>query len=447
MLAQEIIRAKRDGARLGPGEIAAFVAGLVDGSWSNEQAAALAMAIYFNGMVPAETTLLTQAMTASGERLQWPAGDLPGPVLDKHSTGGVGDKTSLALAPIVAACGGFVPMLSARGLGHTGGTLDKLQAIPGYRVDVEPAELRRVVHGVGCAIVGAGPHLAPADRRLYAIRDVTATVESLPLIVASILSKKLAAGIHGLVMDVKVGNGAFAASRADADRLAQALVDVATAAGLPTVACLSDMNQVLGRSCGNSLEVAETIELLRGDAVEPRLLRLTRQLAAEMLCLGGLAADEASALRRVDAVLRSGEALERFGRMVAALGGPSDLLERTASRLPHAAVQHAVQARRAGYLRAMDTRRIGLAVVELGGGRRRAEDPVDPGVGFAAIAGLGSRLAAGEVIAVVHARDNSAARRAADEFLSALAWDEKAPAASADVVLGRVGVAPAPRGG
>ena len=284
-LAQEIIRGKRDGHALTPAQIAAFVDGLAnpDEGWSDAQCAAMAMAVLWRGMDEAEMVALTRAMADSGQRLDWADAELPGPVLDKHSTGGVGDKVSLMLAPIVAACGGFVPMISGRGLGHTGGTLDKLASWPGYQLTPDAARFGRVLREAGCAIVGASASLAPADKRLYAIRDVTATVESLPLIVASILSKKLAAGLQALVLDVKVGNGAFCRDAASAQALAQALVRVARSAGLPARALLTDMNQVLGRHAGNALELLEAIEFLAGRTREPRLLNLTLQLAAQML--------------------------------------------------------------------------------------------------------------------------------------------------------------------
>jgi thymidine phosphorylase len=290
MLPAEVIAAKRDGGTLTPAQIGHFVDGLVNGSWSDSQAAALAMAILLRGMGRAETVALTSAMTNSGERLDWADAGFTGPILDKHSTGGVGDKVSLVLAPIVAACGGVVPMISGRGLGHTGGTLDKLEALPGYNVDPSRDTLLATLRDCGCAIVGASAALAPADRRLYAIRDVTATVESVPLITASILSKKLAAGLQGLVLDVKTGSGAFAPSLDAARTLAQSLVDVARGAGLPARALITDMSQVLGTTAGNALELQETLDYLRGTAREPRLHEVTLALAAQMLHLGGLVA-------------------------------------------------------------------------------------------------------------------------------------------------------------
>jgi thymidine phosphorylase len=412
LLAQEIIRIKRDGHALDRAQIDAFVAGLVDASWSEAQAAAMAMAMFLKGLSDAETVALTHAMTRSGELLDWAGANLGGPVLDKHSTGGVGDKVSLMLAPIVAACGGFVPMISGRGLGHTGGTLDKLDSIPGYRSAPSIEQLRAALRSAGCAIVGPTAALAPADRRLYAIRDVTATVESVPLITASILSKKLAAGLQGLVMDVKVGNGAFAADLPRAQALARSLRQVAAGAGLPMRAFITDMNEVLGHSCGNALEVHEALAFLQGARREPRLLELTRRLGAELVRLGGLAGTLADALARVDAVLADGRALERFARMVAALGGPADFVERAAAHLPAAPVQRALRAPRAGWVAGMATREIGLLVVELGGGRRQARDAVDHRVGLAEVVAVGRRVEAGAPLAIVHAADEAAAAAA-----------------------------------
>lgn len=427
MLAQEIIRQKRDGRTLDLAQIEAFVAGLVDASWSEAQAAALAMAIFLQGMTPAETVALTDAMSRSGDWLDWAGAALDGPVLDKHSTGGVGDKVSLLLAPIVAACGGFVPMISGRGLGHTGGTLDKLESIPGYQTAPPLECLRRAVREAGCAIVGQTARLAPADRRLYAIRDLTATVESVPLITASILSKKLAAGLHGLVMDVKVGNGAFAPDLPAARALAGSIAQVAHGAGLPTWAWITDMNQVLGSSCGNGLEVREAIAFLRGEWRDPRLASVTRQLSADLLCLGRLAADAPDALARVDAVLADGRALERFARMVRALGGPADLVERPDACLAKAPIERPCRAPRDGWVAAMQTREIGLLVGSLGGGRGRAGDAIDHRVGLTDLAPIGRRLRAGDTLAWVHAADESAASQACARLQALIRIDPEAP--------------------
>ncbi len=417
MQAPEIIRVKRDGGALSAAQIHAFAQGLVDGSWSDSQAAAMAMAILLRGMDAAEAVALTEAMTHSGDVLDWSGAGLPGPVLDKHSTGGVGDKVSLMLAPMVAACGGVVPMISGRGLGHTGGTLDKLEALPGYRVDVDRATLLAVLRGAGCAIVGASADLAPADRRLYAIRDVTATVESLPLITASILSKKRAAGLQALVLDVKVGNGAFMPEPEAARALARSLVDVACGAGLPARALITDMGQVLGDTAGHALEVREAIDYLTGRRREPRLHQVTLALTAHLLCLGGLAADLAAAQALAQRALDSGAAAERFARMVAALGGPADALADTG--MGSAPVQCDVPAPAAGVLLAADVRAIGLAVGALGGGRSRPGDRIDPRVGFSHVQPLGTALQAGEPMARVHAASAAAARQASQALAAA----------------------------
>ena len=380
LLPQEIIRRKRDGFSLAPQEVASFIRGLTDGEVGEGQAAAFAMAVFFRGMSREETVALTLAMRDSGSVLRWDG--LDGPVLDKHSTGGVGDKVSLILAPILAACGAYVPMLSGRGLGHTGGTLDKMASIPGYDVQPDTERLRRVVREAGCAIVGQTGDLAPADGRLYAIRDVTATVESVPLITASILAKKLAAGPQALVMDVKVGSGAFLTGLDEARALATSIVEVARGAGLACSALLTDMDQCLGSTAGNALEVAEAVTALKGEGCDLRLREVTLELAAEALRLGGLAATVADGLAKADRALSSGAAAERFGRMVAALGGPADFLERPAAYLPAMPEAYPVEPSRAGFIAAIDVRALGVAVIELGGGRRRTADLIDPRVGL-----------------------------------------------------------------
>lgn len=403
MLPQEIIRRKGRAQRLDAAEVQAFVRGVVDRSWSEGQIAAFAMAVCLCGMSREECVALTQAMADSGDRLDWSRAKFNGPLLDKHSTGGVGDKTSLVLAPLVAACGGVVPMVSGRGLGHTGGTLDKLEALPGYAVTPRRTTLVRVLREAGCAIVGASARIAPADRRLYAIRDVTATVESVPLITASILSKKLAAGLDALVMDVKMGNGAFCADAESADTLARSLVEVAVGSGLPTQALVTDMNQVLGTTAGNAVEVREAIDFLTGAAREPRLLQLTLALAGRMLWLGGLATSPAKGEQQALRALDDGSAAERFARMVAGLGGPSNVLARGGAQLPTAPVQRVLTAPRGGIFSAMDTRLIGLVIVALGGGRRRTGDAVDPRVGITRLLPLGTAVKAGDALLRVHA--------------------------------------------
>jgi thymidine phosphorylase len=354
MLPQELIRRKRDGARLSDSEIELLVAGIADGhGLSDAQVGALAMALFLRGIDRSECIALTRAMTCSGDVLSWKSESLPGPVVDKHSTGGVGDKVSLMLAPWVAACGGFVPMISGRGLGHTGGTLDKLESIPGYDAKPDNARFRRTVREVGCAIIGQTANLAPADKRLYAIRDVTATVESVGLITASILSKKLAAGLDALVMDVKFGSGAFMAEFPRARELAQSIVDVANGAGLKTRVVLTDMDSPLGSTAGNALEVREAIAYLKGER-NARLHECTRTLAVEMLDLSGVAS-RAAATAKLDAALASGAAAERFARMVAALGGPTDLLERPDAYLARAPIVRAVMPAQPGHVASIAT--------------------------------------------------------------------------------------------
>jgi thymidine phosphorylase len=432
-LPQEIIRKKRDGSALSAGEIAEFVEGLASGRISEGQVAAFAMAVFFNGMSREETVALTRAMTGSGTRLIWR--DLDGPVLDKHSTGGIGDKVSLVLAPVVAACGAYVPMISGRGLGHTGGTLDKLDSIPGYATKPDLERLRAAVRTAGCAIIGQTDDLAPADRRLYAIRDVTATVESIPLIVASILSKKLAAGLDALVMDVKAGSGAFLPSFEATRKLARTLVEVANGAGLRCSALLTDMSQCLGRTAGNALEVREAIDVLTGQSGHSRLREVTLALAAELLVLGGLAEDRAGAASAAARALDSGAAAERFGRMVVALGGPADVLEQPERHLPAAPVRHPVHLERSGTIAAIDARALGLAVVGLGGGRQRVTDPIDPRVGLAEVRGIGEAVGPDTPLAIVHAATDSAAAAAAELLRNAFHVREAAPDAATTSII------------
>ena len=413
MLPQEIIRKKRDGAALDPREIAFFVSGLVSGAVTEMQASALAMAVFFNGMTRGEAVALTVAMRDSGAVLDWAGETLPGPVLDKHSTGGVGDNVSLLLAPAVAACGGYVPMISGRGLGHTGGTLDKLEAIPGYTAKPDNALFRAVVRDTGCAIIGQTETLAPADKRLYAIRDVTATVESIPLITASILSKKLAAGLEGLVMDVKTGTGAFMPTLEQSRALAASIVAVANGAGLKTTALITDMNEALGPAAGNAVEVVNAIDNLTGRRRDARLIAVTAALGAEMLLTGGLAATLEDARGRIAAALASGAAAERFARMAAALGGPHDLMESPQKHLPSAPLIRPVFAGHAGTVTAVDARALGLVVVGLGGGRTRAADAIDPAVGLTEIAAICERVDVNNPLALIHARDEAQVAAAA----------------------------------
>jgi thymidine phosphorylase len=422
-LPQEIIRKKRDGGALSAAEIGFMVRGLTDGSVTEGQVAAFAMAVFFRGMAMEERVALTGAMRDSGRVLDWR--DLNGPALDKHSTGGVGDTVSLMLAPAVAACGGHVPMISGRGLGHTGGTLDKLDSIPGYVSQPDEALFRKVTREVGCAIIGQTADLAPADKRFYGIRDVTATVESIPLITASILSKKLAAGLSGLAMDVKFGAGAFMARFEDAVELAGSLAKVATGAGLPTTALLTDMNEPLASAAGNAVEVRYAIDYLTGARREPRMHEVTVALGAEMLLTGGLAASVAEGRLKMEAAITSGAAAERFARMVAALGGPNDLMERPEAQ---AGIKRLVPSQAAGHVSAIDNRGLGLAVVALGGGRTRAADAIDHAVGITGLVGLGAKLAKGDPLAVIHARTEAAADGAAAAVTAAYAFASGAPA-------------------
>ncbi len=401
MIPQEIIRAKRDGQVLSDGDIAGFIAGLVNGAVTEGQAAAFAMAVYFQGMNIAERVALTKAMRDSGTVLNW---DLPGPVLDKHSTGGVGDTVSLMLAPMVAACGGYVPMISGRGLGHTGGTYDKMESIPGYVAAPTMPKFRAVVGKIGCAIIGQTPDLAPADKRLYGIRDVTATVESIGLITASILSKKLAAGLDGLAMDVKMGNGAFMPTLPAARELARSIVEVATGAGLPTTALITDMNRPLADAAGNALEVAYAIDYLTGARRDPRMHEITMALCVEMLLHGKLARTPKAARTKLQAALDSGAAAEKFSQMVVSLGGPKKLVEQPWKHLERAPLQVAIAPARSGSVSAINTRAVGMVVVALGGGRTRPQDPVDHAVGLTDLAGLGEVVGTDRPLAIVHAR-------------------------------------------
>ncbi|MZR11880.1 thymidine phosphorylase [Maritimibacter sp. DP07] len=401
MLISEIIRKKRDGGTLSADEIATLVAGISDGSAADEQVGAFGMAVFFQGMEPDEAAALTLAMRDSGDVLSW---DLPGPVVDKHSTGGVGDNVSLMLAPIVAACGGFVPMISGRGLGHTGGTLDKMEAIPGYSATPDNDTFRRVVREVGCAIIGQTGTIAPADKRFYGIRDVTATVESIPLITASILSKKLAAGLDALVMDVKTGNGAFMPTYAQSQELARSIARVSTAAGVPCHALLTGMDQPLASAAGNAVEVVNAVEFLTDVKRDVRLEWVVLALAAEMLAITGLAADRDTGFSVARAALEDGRAADVFGRMVAGLGGPTDFVEHYETHLPQAPLTRDVLAPTDGHVCEIDTRGVGLTVVELGGGRRVSSDKVDPAVGLTGLVDLGQSVSQGTPLCTIHAR-------------------------------------------
>lgn len=404
LLAQEVIRSKRDGKVLSKEEIDFFIQGIADNSVSEGQIAALAMAVYFQDMTMDERVLLASAMRDSGSVLDWRSLKLNGPVLDKHSTGGVGDVVSLMLGPMVAACGGYVPMISGRGLGHTGGTLDKFDAIPGYQTAPDNELFRKVVKEIGVAIIGQTGDLAPADKRFYATRDITATVESISLITASILSKKLAAGLDCLVMDVKAGSGAFMPTYAESEALAKSIVYVANGAGCNTTALLTNMDQVLASSAGNAVEVREAVNYLSGNYINPRLHEVTMALCAEMLVLGGLAEDITHARQQLQTVLDNGKAAEVFAKMVTALGGPADFVENYDHYLVKSDIIRPVYALNPGIVQTMDTRAIGMAVVSMGGGRRRASDSIDFAVGFNEFISLGEEASSERPLAMVHAR-------------------------------------------
>ncbi|TLP46012.1 thymidine phosphorylase [Cohaesibacter sp. CAU 1516] len=401
MLPQEIIRKKRDGGTLTAAEIQFFVDGITSGDVTEGQISALAMAVYFQGMELDERVALTLAMRDSGTVLDW--SELDGPVVDKHSTGGVGDNTSLMLAPALAACGAFVPMISGRGLGHTGGTLDKFDSIPGYVTQPDNDLFRKVTKEVGCAIIGQTANLAPADKRFYGIRDVTATVESIHLITASILSKKLAAGLQGLVLDVKSGSGAFMPSHQDSVALAKSLVTVANGAGVKTSALITDMNEPLASAAGNAIETKNAVNFLTGDAIDPRNWDITVALCTEMLLITGLAADRAEGTAKIEEAFRSGAAAEKFSQMVTALGGPADFIDNMEDHLKLAPLVADIHADGEGFVSAIDTRQVGIAVVELGGGRVRAADAIDHSVGLDNLAGLGDKIDAHRPIARVYA--------------------------------------------
>jgi thymidine phosphorylase len=435
MLPQEIIARKRDGARLSAAEIGFMVKGLTAETITEGQVAAFAMAVFFRGMNLEERVALTEAMRDSGTVLSW---HLPGPVVDKHSTGGVGDNVSLMLAPALAACGAYVPMISGRGLGHTGGTLDKFDSIPGYVTQPDAETFRRVVAEVGCAVIGQTSDIAPADRRLYAIRDVTATVESIDLITASILSKKLAAGLDALILDVKTGSGAFMARLEDARSLAGSLVSVANGAGCPTRALITDMNEPLACAAGNALEMANAARFLRGDEVDGRLWDVTVALGGELLALAGLADDPDKGADRIRDAFSSGAAAERFDRMVAALGGPRDFLRDYARHLRRAPIIEDVGAPAGGFVVEIDTRALGLAVVELGGGRRSALDRINHSVGLEGLIGLGAAVEPGNPLARIHAADAGALEAARRRVSEAYAISDAPPRAT-PLIRERVG--------
>lgn len=431
-LPQDVIRQKRDGHILSPDEIAGFIHGVTSGAVSEGQIAAFAMATFFKGMVPNETAALTIAMRDSGDILSWP--DIDRPIVDKHSTGGVGDNVSLILAPLMAACGLAVPMISGRGLGHTGGTLDKLESIPGYRIEVEQAKLHRIIKDIGCAIVGPTGNLAPADKRIYAVRDVTATVDSLPMITASILAKKLAAGLQTLVLDVKFGSGAFMRTVAEAKALAQSLVDVANAAGVKTSALITDMNEPLANAAGNTLEIRHCLSVLRAEKMHSRLWQATRLLGIEMLLASKLSNDAEEAGDAIDSALFSGRTLEHFARMVAALGGPVDFVENEVRYLATAPYHAPVIAASSGWMSDCNAYELGMSVVRLGGGRTKPTDQIERSVGLSDILPLCTKIDAGQEIAMVHGTSLEACQHEAN--LLANMWTiSDVPPAKRNLVL------------
>jgi thymidine phosphorylase len=428
MLFTDVIRKKRDGGELTPEEIAYFVDGLADGSIPAEQVAALAMSVFLNSMSAAEAGCLTLAMAASGSVLEWQDEGLDGPVIDKHSTGGVGDKVSFLVAPIAAACGCYVPMISGRGLGHTGGTTDKVESIPGYNATPDFALFKKVVKSTGCAIIGQTADLAPADRRLYAIRDVTATVESIPLITASILSKKIAAGTQAMVMDVKFGSGAFMPGADKAEELAKSIIATAATAKLRTHALITDMNECLGLTAGNAVEIAESIEYLKNNHRESRLDEVVMSLCAEMLVATDLDNDRDSARVKVDDAVTSGRAAEVFARMVRELGGPGDIVDNYEKHLPTASITTSVFPADAGYVAAVDAFAIGNAIIELGGGRRTMADELDLSVGLTNVAPIGSTVDKERPLAVIHASSEDTANVAAAMIREAYEISDSPPA-------------------
>jgi pyrimidine-nucleoside phosphorylase len=424
---QDVIRKKRDGQPLSHEEIKFFIDGVTHGQIADYQISALLMAIYLNGMNHAEQQALTESMLQSGSILDF--SDIPKPKADKHSTGGVGDKTSLLIAPMVAACGVCVPMISGRGLGHTGGTLDKLESIPGYRVNLSATEFKEVLQQVGYAMAGQTAELAPADKKMYALRDATATVEAIPLIVASIISKKGAAGLDAMVIDVKVGSGAFMRDETRAKELAHALVSTGNSCGIKTRALLTDMNQPLGRAVGNSIEVKECIDILRGEVSESvrPVLDLSLELSAHMLVLANVEQTIAAAHQKVQRALETGAALEVLRRNVAAQGGEPRVCDAPASFLPLVSESFKVESRRSGYITSIDTTEIGNAIAAIGGGRVRIEDVVDPTVGFMAELKIGDRVSGGDTIGVVYCEDDANAREAARRIQDAYHISEEPP--------------------
>ena len=434
MLPQEIIRRKRNKEVLSATEINEFIQGLASGDVADEQVAALTMAIFLNGLNSQETTALTLAMRDSGDILSWEGFDKP--IVDKHSSGGVGDKVSLMLAPLLAACDVYVPMIAGRGLGHTGGTIDKLESIKGYNTQANIDLFKKTVKNVGCAIIGQTANLAPADKKIYAIRDVCGTVESIPLITASILSKKLAAGLQYLVMDLKCGNGAFMGSFDDAKTLAQSIVSVANAAGTKTRAILTDMNQVLGFTAGNAVEIRETLDYLQNKNINSRLDVVTKELGAELLLQCGRCPTLAEAHELLNKAHSSGAALEKFAQMTAALGGAKDFVENPKKYLPQAHYQKPIFAESDGYVCAMDTRAIGVSIIKLHGGRSIPGQKLDLSTGYTEFAQIGDTMEAGKTpLAIVHYNHEEEYEIAKADILSAVEIKEKQPPVHNPILL------------
>ncbi len=433
MLAQEIIRRKRDKNALSAAEIREFIEGIGAHTVDDTQVAAMTMAMFLNGLNQQETIELTLAMRDSGDVMSWEGYDKP--IVDKHSSGGVGDKVSLMLAPMLAACDVYVPMIAGRGLGHTGGTVDKLEAIPGYNTQADNALFRKTVKAVGCAIIGQTGNLAPADKKIYAIRDVCGTVESIPLITASILSKKLAAGLQYLIMDLKCGNGAFMQNFADAKALAQSIIDVADGAGTKACALITDMNQILGKTAGNALEVKESLEYLEGKNINPRLDEITRRLCSELLVLCGRFQTHDEAAEHIEKVLTSGKALEKFAAMATALGAPSDFIEHRDRYLPQAAHTKPIYAATSGYVQAMDTRAVGVSIIELGGGRRVPSQKLDLATGYTDFVQIGDYVDAHTPLAIAHYQNEMQYERAAAAIRNAVTIAAEKPQINSPILL------------
>ncbi len=414
MLFKELILKKRLGKELTENEINWFISNLTSNHLSEGQIAALAMAICLKGMTFEERVQLTLAMKNSGKTLSW---NLPGPIIDKHSTGGVGDTVSLILAPVLAACGAYVPMISGRGLGHTGGTLDKFDSIPGYNTSPNEALLRRVVSKVGCAIIGQTNELAPADKRLYAIRDVTGTVESIDLITASILSKKLAAGLEGLVIDVKCGNGAFMQDFNEASNLAKSLVTVSNESSCKTTALVTDMNQPLSQSIGNSLEVLAAIDILKGSSKDYRLLEVSNSLGVSILCSSNICKNKKEAQSLISSVLSSGKAAEKFSQMISELGGANDFFEKPKNYLTPSNIQKNICCKQSGYVKKINTKNLGNILILLGGGRQKVEDDIDFSVGMKLLIELGTYVEKNQPICTLYARDQESFNIAEKEII------------------------------